>query len=164
MQEVFAGVSGIKVWRNPDPLPRVWAVHEVKAVKDDSELRQVVQDSTIDFHREVALLGEVPALQVCPGDDQVTLTRRRTDRLTVSAKLSCLGMVILAETYYPGWTSTVDGRPARVWEAWGALRGVVVPAGEHEVKFSYRPLSVYGGAALTVMGILLTIVLGRRHE
>jgi hypothetical protein len=162
MREVFAGVSGIKVWRNPDPMPRVWAVHGVKAVKDDADLRRLVQDPAIDFHREAALLGEVPALEVCPGKDQVQLTRRRTDRLTVSAKLSCAGMLILAETYYPGWTSTVDGKPARVWEAWGALRGVVVPAGEHEVRFSYRPLSVYGGAALTALGILLTTVVVRR--
>ena len=162
MREVFAGVSGIKVWRNPDPMPRVWAVHGVKAVKDDAELRRLVQDPAIDFHREAAFLGEVPALEVCPGEDQVQLTRRRTDRLTVSAKLSCAGMLILAETYYPGWTSTVDGKPARLWEAWGALRGVVVPAGEHEVSFSYRPLPVYGGAALTALGILLTTVVVRR--
>jgi hypothetical protein len=161
MQEIFAGVSGIKVWRNPDPMPRVWAVHQVRSVKEDPELRRLVQDPTVDFHREAALLGEVPALQVCPGEDQVQLIRRRTDSLTVSAKLACTGMVILAETYYPGWTATVDGQTARVWEAWGALRGVVVPGGEHEVKFSYRPLSVYGGAALTALGMLLTVVLVR---
>jgi hypothetical protein len=164
MWEVFAGVSGIKVWRNPDPMPRVWAVHEVRAVKDDAELRRLVQDPAIDFHREAALLGQAPALQVCTGEDQVRLTRRRTDRLTVSAKLSCAGMVILAETYYPGWTSTVDGKPARVWEAWGALRGVMVPAGEHDVRFSYRPLSVYGGAGLTALGVLLTMVVAIRSE
>ncbi len=164
MQEVFAGESGIKVWQNPDPMPRVWSVHAVRGVKVDGELRQLVQVSTLDFHREVALLGEVPLLQVCPGEDQVRLTRRRTDRLTVSAKLSCTGMIILAETNYPGWTSTVDGKPARLWEPWGALRGVVVPAGEHEVKFSYRPLSVYGGAALTALGILLTLVMLRRSD
>jgi hypothetical protein len=162
MQEVFTGLSGIKVWRNPDPMPRVWAVHQVKQVNDDADLRRMVQDPTVDFHREAAVLGEVPALQACPGEDQVRLTRRRTDRLTVSAKLSCTGMVILSETYYPGWTATVDGHPARVWEVWGALRGVLVPGGEHEVKFSYRPLSVYAGAALTTLGVLFTLILVRR--
>jgi uncharacterized membrane protein YfhO len=150
------------VWRNPDPMPRVWAVHTVKRVKDDDELRDAVRDPALDFHREAAMLNEAPALEVCPGEDQVQLTRRRTDRLTVSAKLSCTGMVILAETYYPGWTATVDGKPARVYEVWGALRGVVVEAGEHEVRFAYRPLSVYAGAALTVLGILLTLVLVRK--
>lgn len=164
MQEVFAGASGIKVWRNPDPMPRVWAVHGVRSVKDDSELRRLVQDPAIDFRRDAAFLGEAPVLQVCPGEDQVKLIRRRTDRLTVAAKLSCAGMVILAETYYPGWTATVDGQPARVWEAWGALRGVVVPAGEHEVRFSYRPLSVYGGAGLTALGIIFAMVVVIRSE
>jgi uncharacterized membrane protein YfhO len=58
----------------------------------------------------------------------------------------------------------VDGQPARVWEVWGALRGVVVQSGAHEVTFSYRPLSVYGGAALTALGILLTALLIRARQ
>ena len=163
MQEVFAGESGIKVWRNPGPMPRVWAVHGVRSVPGDGELRLMAQDPAVDFHREAGLLGEGPALQVCPGEDQVRLTGRRTDRVTVSAKLSCTGMVILAETDYPGWTATVDGKSARVWEAWGALRAVVVEAGEHEVMFRYRPISVYGGAGLTALGILFTLALVRRR-
>jgi hypothetical protein len=162
MEEIFEGASGIEVWRNPDPMPRVWAVHELREVKQDYEVRLAVQDPTLDFHRTALILGEAsPPLEVCPGEDQARLTRRRTDRLTVSAKLGCTGMVILAEPYYPGWTATVDGKPARVWEIWGALRGVVVEGGEHEVTFSYRPLSVYGGAALTALGVLLTAVLNR---
>ena len=158
MEELFAGVSGIKVWRNPDPMPRVWVVHGVRAIKDDAELRRLVQDPAVDFRREAALLGEVPALQECGGEERVQLTRRRTDRLAVSVKLSCTGMLIVGETNYPGWTATLDGQAARVWEAWGALRGVVVPAGEHDVRVSYRPVSVYGGAALTALGVLLTVV------
>jgi hypothetical protein len=162
MEELFEGASGIKVWRNPDPMPRAWAVHELRGVKQDYEIRLAVQDPALDFHRTALILGETPLpIEACSGEDEVRLTRRRTDRLSVSAKLACTAMVILAEPYYPGWTATVDGQPARVWEVWGALRGVVVGGGEHEVTFSYRPLSVYGGAALTALGVLLTLVLIR---
>jgi Predicted membrane protein len=162
MEEIFAGESGIKVWRNPDTMPRVWAVHEARAVKHDYDIRRMIQDEAVDLHRTTAILGEAPPLETCEPDGAVRLLRRRTDRLTVSAKLSCAGMVILAEPFYPGWTATVDDKPARIWEAYGSLRGVVVQKGEHEVKFAYRPLSVYGGAALTALGILLTLIFVRR--
>jgi uncharacterized membrane protein YfhO len=33
------------------------------------------------------------------------------------------------------------------------VRGVVVPAGEHSIEMRFRPRSVYGGAALTLLGL-----------
>jgi len=62
-------------------------------------------------------------------------------------------MVIAGETYDRGWHATVDGRPARIYEANSALRGVVVDAGRHRVEMRYRPRSVFLGAILTAIGI-----------
>jgi len=63
-------------------------------------------------------------------------------------------MMVLSDTYYPGWKATIDGEEVEIHEAYGALRGVVVPAGSHEVRFSYHPTLVYIGAFLTLSGIL----------
>ena len=78
--------------------------------------------------------------------------------------MRCTGMVILADSYYPGWQATVDGRSAPIWEAYGAIRGVVVPAGDHQVEFRFRPGSVYLGAGLFLLGLLATGVLVLRRR
>src|SRR5438105_2057673 len=69
------------------------------------------------------------------------------------------GMVVLSDTFYPGWRARVDHKPAPIYEVNGAMRGVVVPAGSHTVTMRYRPVSVYLGAALTVAGILGALVM-----
>ena len=43
-----------------------------------------------------------------------------------------------SETWYPGWTVTVDGEPAEL-EREGDHQAVQVPAGIHEVAFRYDP-------------------------
>ena len=63
-------------------------------------------------------------------------------------------LVILSDAFYPGWRARVDHRPAQIHEVNGALRGVAVPRGTHTVTMRYRPVSVYLGAALTLLGIL----------
>jgi uncharacterized membrane protein YfhO len=68
--------------------------------------------------------------------------------------MACDGMVILSDAFYPGWRARVDHRPAGVYEINGAMRGVAVPRGKHTVTMRYRPVSVYLGAALTLLGIL----------
>ena len=50
--------------------------------------------------------------------------------------------------------------------AFAAFRAVSVSAGRHEVRFTYRPASVYVGAAITLLALvaLATLVLvGRRR-
>jgi uncharacterized membrane protein YfhO len=66
-------------------------------------------------------------------------------------------MVILTDTWFPGWRATVDGRPARIEKAYGAFRGVVVEAGDHTIEMRYRPWSVFIGASMTALASLIAL-------
>lgn len=71
------------------------------------------------------------------------------------------GTLILSEIYYPGWSATVDEEPAQIERAYGILRSVSLPEGEHTVTFVFNPLSVYIGilmAASCWIFVLLSIV------
>ena len=56
----------------------------------------------------------------------------------------------------------MDGRAAPVVEVFGALRGIVIEPGFHVVEMSYRPLSVFGGAGLSALGLLAAAILAWR--
>ena len=70
-------------------------------------------------------------------------------------------MIVVSDTYFPGWRAYVDGAPARIYQVNGAMRGILAPAGVHSVTMRYRPMVVYEGAALTVLGILGAALLAR---
>lgn len=159
-QQVYEGASGVKVWRNPDPMPRVWTVQQTIRVQNDGELRQRLQDPALDFNRAAVVMGDVPALESC-ADGSAQLIRRSTDRALVKARLNCRGMLILSDPYYPGWKAKVDGAPAPIHEVYGALRGVVLEAGEHTVEFRFRPMSVYLGAFCAIVGLGILLVSAR---
>jgi uncharacterized membrane protein YfhO len=50
------------------------------------------------------------------------------------------GLLVLSETYYPGWRAWVDDQPAAIYQTDIALRGVIVPGGAHRVRMEFRPL------------------------
>jgi len=58
----------------------------------------------------------------------------------------------------------VDDQAAEICKVNTVIRGVVVNAGKHTVAMRYRPLSVYFGFALTLLGLTAAIVLHRRRE
>lgn len=154
-QEVFRGKDGVNVYRNPNVLPRVRIVHEARSVLDASWLRVGVQNPEVDLSKTALLIGKPPVLQSCAGEEQARIAARTTDWLRIEVTAACRGLVVLAETMYPGWEATVDGRPVEMWEAYGAMRSVVVDAGNHVVEMKFRPHSVYWGAALSVLGVVL---------
>ena len=59
----------------------------------------------------------------------------------------------------PGWSVTVDGKPARLVSADEAMAAVAVPGGTHRVDFVYRAPEQVTGAALSVLGVILVAVL-----
>jgi uncharacterized membrane protein YfhO len=65
--------------------------------------------------------------------------------------------VILTDTWFPGWTATVDGRRAKIECAYGFVRGVVVEPGKHTIEMRYRPMSVYLGAMLSLLAAGIVI-------
>ena len=85
-------------------------------------------------------------------------------RILIRADLQCAGMVLISENYFPGWTATVDGKPAKIYEAYGAVRGVAVGPGSHRIEMAYRPMSVYLGALMTVSGLLIAAALAVRER
>jgi uncharacterized membrane protein YfhO len=61
---------------------------------------------------------------------------------------------VLDDAWASGWSVTVDGRPARELQADVVMRGVVVPAGEHEIVWSYRVPGLRAGLLLSALGLL----------
>jgi uncharacterized membrane protein YfhO len=70
-------------------------------------------------------------------------------------------VVVLVDTYDPGWRVTVDGRPAPLLRTNVAFRGVGVPAGKHVIEQVYRPWTVLYGlgasAAATLFGLAVVL-------
>ena len=154
---LFAGASGMKVYRR-DAFPRAWAVHQLVRVPNIKEGNDLVDQDPESFRHKAHMMGQPPPVETCAAPDTVELIEHAPDRLTIRAEMACNGMVILSDAFYPGWRARVDHRPAEIHEVNGAMRGVAVPRGRHIVTMRYRPVSVYLGAALSLLGILGALV------
>ena len=75
------------------------------------------------------------------------------------------GLLVLSEIAYPGWHVWVDGNSQPVVPYDGLLRAVQLPAGEHQVLFTFRPASlVLGliGFSIAVAYLAIAAWMGRR--
>ena len=82
------------------------------------------------------------------------------NRVRLQVEASRPALLVLADTYFPGWRASVDGTPAEILPVGGAVRGVRLPEGAHEVEFRYAPLSFSVGLLLAALAAALLGFLG----
>lgn len=73
-------------------------------------------------------------------------------RVHVITSASAQALLVLNDTWAPGWTARVDGASVPILRANYLVRGVVVPAGKHQVLFEYRTPGLREGWAAALAG------------
>ena len=73
--------------------------------------------------------------------------------MTLRVSAACAGLLVLPDTYFPGWKATVNGRDQTIYPTDGAFRGVTVPEGTSRVEFRYEPRAFPVGIVLAVVGL-----------
>ncbi len=87
------------------------------------------------------------------------------EEIVISAEAPSDALLVLRDTWYPGWKATVDGSETAIYRANGCFRAVRVPAGRHQVHFRYHPTLVYisGAVSLATTLLILAAFLRRRR-
>jgi hypothetical protein len=190
-REQWLHSEDFQVLRNRAAYPRAWVVHRARfpGVRDRGSDRRNAMMTEVLFQnddlwhddarrvydpKEVAWIEEAERKLVTPKlsgarrdpSESVDVIQDSPVTVHLIARLKSPGMVILADTYYPGWRLAIDGRPAEILRTNGAMRGALVEAGDHQLVYQYDPASLKIGAGLTFVGLatLLPLLAVRKNK
>jgi hypothetical protein len=149
----------VKIYENLDVLPRAFVVHRWQWQPDASASVAVMGSPSFEPREEVVLVGSGAPVDGEAGAGRATITSYAPEEVHITVETVQPGLLLLADAAYPGWTATVGGAPATIYQADGLFRGVMVPAGSHEVVFRYEPASVRLGAGVTIVSLAIWLAL-----
>jgi hypothetical protein len=161
-RQVAYRAEQVNIYRNPHVLPRAYVVCAAQAADSRDEALRLLSAPAFDPGQQVVLeRTDQVRTQPC-GLQPATVLPSPPNQATIRAVLPEPGYLVLADTAYPGWEAYVDGRRAGIMTANAAFRAVDLEAGEHEVRFVYRPRSfsigvVVSSLALSMLGIALLL-------
>jgi hypothetical protein len=147
------------VLENGLSVPRALVARRVQVVRDvDRELAAVAAPG-FDARRDAVvrrdeLAGAAPTSGGA-GGGTVEIVRERNAEVTLQANLTRRSLVVLDDSWAPGWSVSIDGRPTHALRTDVVMRGVMVPAGTHRIVWSYRVPGLRAGALLSGVGLLL---------
>lgn len=145
-------------YENPKSAAPAYFAKKVTLIKTLEEADRVLRSDSFLAGQNVLLEKNI-ALDDFEGQPQVNLIRPSDTEVVINvSNVKTKSILVVNDTYYPGWKATVDSKEAEIMPANINFRAVIVPPGNHKIIFEYRPKSLIFGASLSGLAILFVIV------
>jgi len=164
---IIPGDTGEQVQMNPNANGNVWFVDELIILPNADQVittlgevntkqLAVVQDSDLE-NRELEIL-EFKQDSLA----KIALTSYSLNKLVYRSQSNNAGFAVFSEAYYnPGWQVELDGVAVPHFRVDYLLRGMDIPAGDHEIIFRFKPPVVEQASVIVMIstGLFLVIFL-----
>lgn len=145
-------------YRNQAAMGNAWFVDSIRIAATPAEECYLLDN--VDLHK-TAVIGKdfkdaVADFQT--GDRSagtITLTHYTPKSLMYRCSAPDDGIAVFSEIFYPyGWNAFIDGKPVNLFRVNYLLRGVSVPAGNHEISMIFAPDSIRKGNTISIILIV----------
>jgi hypothetical protein len=147
------------LYENAGAFPRAFVVPHAGRLPDRPNALAALKGT--DFRQTVLLDQEPPDAEPIASDKPfrpAVIREYRPNRVVIDVDGGA-GYLVLTDVWFPGWTCTVDGRPADVYRADYTFRAVRLPDGAREVVFRFAPECYRLGKLISAITLGLLVVL-----
>ncbi len=156
-ERVHAGASPVYV--NPEAMTRAYRVSRY-VVADDEAALTALQEGPDRLRREAVLAA--PPAEAFPEaigmglvGGTVTFRRDAPNEVILETAGESPGLLVLTDSYYPGWQAWVYESAVPIYRANYAFRAVAVPSGKQRVTLRYEPASFKVGLFISLLVLSL---------
>jgi hypothetical protein len=159
---------------NPGAFGNAWLVKGIKYVENANEEMSALDSTNL---RDTAVVEKKyqPQIKQAPVPDSsasIKLKQNLNDKIDYTFHSKTPQFAVLSEVYYPlGWNAFIDGQKVDYVKTDYVLRGMFVPAGDHEIEFRFEPKSYTTGRMITIiantvvyLAIIMAIILYVRKK
>jgi hypothetical protein len=165
----------IKIYENTTCLPRAFFVAKVEVVENEDEVLHRMKNPGFD-PKNIAYITkqEIARLQGAKISDSrfsekaatIEIINYQPNQIRLKTTTDSARLLIIADTYYPGWKAYVNSTETPIVKVNYTLRGIFLDRGEQAVTLVFKPSSFIIGACLSLIAlasVLVSIVLLRKR-
>lgn len=153
---VFENKS-VAVLESRSALPRAFMVYDWEKAEGDRESLDRLLDKDFPIGEKILVEGEVSIARGGQGKAEVAYQKYAEQESIIKVTSTKEGLLFISDAWFPGWKAYVDGEEVKIYRANYAFRAIVLPAGEHSVRFVYAPDSFFNGFKVSAASLLLLL-------
>ncbi|MBL0883156.1 MAG: YfhO family protein [Chitinophagaceae bacterium] len=139
---------------NPSALGHAWFVKGIRYEKDAAAVMKAMDQFSPSDTAIVESVAkkDIPVEPVADSTASIVQVLNDNDLIRYRSTSSSNQFAVFSEIFYDrGWTATIDGKEVPIVKVNYVLRGLSVPAGNHEIVFEFKPASYYNSTKIAVI-------------
>jgi hypothetical protein len=141
------------------PVARAYVASDVLYESQPVNTIRMMASSEFDPLRQVILTESLLQQTTRSMGGEAKIIRYENNNVLINVSLQAPGVLVLTDSYYPGWKVFVDGKQSKILQANHFFRGVELAVGDHIVEFKYEPLSFRIGSTISLSTLFLLTVI-----
>jgi hypothetical protein len=148
--------------QNPGALGAAWLVKAIRYVPGPKEEMKALDnfnpaDTAIV---QQSYKAQIPFEPRWDSAASISLVSNKNDIINYKFAAGSNQFAVFSEIYYDaGWKAFIDGKEAPIVKVNYVLRGLAVPAGNHNIEFRFEPQGYYTGQKLTLVFTVLMVLI-----
>lgn len=153
------------IYKDTDPVQRVYFAQDISVADTVEKAVKLISEDRFIPGKSVILEESIDTIsQVNPPDNLRIISDEDLQIIIHTGLIQQKSLLVLADTYYPGWKAFIDGSETKIYPANLRQRAVIVPSGAHEVIFKYEPESFKHGLVISISSLLLSLIVLMRKS
>jgi hypothetical protein len=144
---------------NQDALGNVWFVKGIQVEKGPAEVMKSLDNFNPKDTAIIEQKDKIESLNNLEFDENasIALVNNKNDEINYTSSSTKKQLAVFSEIYYNlGWKAYIDNVEAPIVKTNYVLRALVVPAGNHSIRFEFKPITIKNAiVASTFASILL---------
>ncbi len=161
------------IYKNANLLPRAWLVNEALAYTENETIN-AIKTSTLpngkSFNPKKTALIDIENNRhfefkngKSDKKEQLTILKINNSKIDILTDTKSRKFLVLSDIYYPGWHAYIDNIETKIIKTNLILRGVLIPAGKHKVRFNFQPNTIIIGSIISLVSILILVLAGLKY-
>jgi len=122
----------------------------ISAIKEDAYFRTAYLHESDRQHFDQTTFSSAE-------DDIFEYIQYDDSQIQIRVRAQSDRFIKIPDTFYPGWTASINGEPVHIYRTDLMFRGLKLPAGEYVLEFQYAPRSVFYGGLIALLTLLVLV-------
>ncbi|MCS6849279.1 MAG: YfhO family protein [Anaerolineae bacterium] len=146
----------------PQTFNGAWIPRQITAAPSEAAMYDRMRTPGFDPFAEAIFINPLDEWLRRGANGSAAIEGKSPGYVKVAVNADAPALLVVSEAYHWNWVALLNGQAVRPVAVNGALLGVPIPAGAFSVEFSYRPLDLYAGTAVSaITAIVMALMVGR---
>jgi hypothetical protein len=164
--KIYWGEGNVLILENPNYIKRFSFVSNVIKVKNIQDAKNILwsdlgSNSKESFDPRKTALVENPEFTNDSFDiieAELRVLEYKNNKIVLRTESPHDSYLVFSDTYYPGWKAFIDNDETKIYRTDAIIKGIYIPAGNHEIVFSFLPVNFWLGASISLISFISIII------